>query len=252
MLAKSKHSSAPSDDASSVLLQPGEPLRAEPVHVDADFPVDAVRSEGADGHGVVLRPGRFDGLERGTFAQVRGRRGVPLLLEVVGDLDELEGEAVGIAEVHPPPPGQRSLVDDVDVGVELHALGLQLGLARPHVLDAEAHVGGSEVVVRDRAGARRRSVAVLDQLHHAVLARPQGDLAQRRPGHPDSSLQRRAGHPTGRLVGERQAEQVVVEVDRTVEVAHDQAAVVDGLDEALVIGPPSDGQPNSRRRRIWL
>ena len=38
------------------LVQPGQPLRAQPVHVDADFPVDIVRSEGADRHGVVLRP----------------------------------------------------------------------------------------------------------------------------------------------------------------------------------------------------
>ncbi len=38
------------------LLQPAEPLGAEPVHVDADFPIDIVRSEGANGHGDVLRP----------------------------------------------------------------------------------------------------------------------------------------------------------------------------------------------------
>ena len=38
------------------LVQPGQPLRAQPIHIDANFPIDTVRPEGTDRHDVVLRP----------------------------------------------------------------------------------------------------------------------------------------------------------------------------------------------------
>ena len=70
----------------------------------------------------------------------------PLVLVVVRDFHELEGVAVGILEVHPPPSGKHTFVDDVDVAVELDSLGLELGLLRVDVVDEEGDVGGAEVV----------------------------------------------------------------------------------------------------------
>src|SRR6478735_11912171 len=109
MLAKSKHSRAPSDDASSVCCsRASRSVRSRSMSMRTSQSTlfgPKVRMAMASSSDQVC----FDGLERGTFAQVRGRRRFPLVLEVVGDLDELEGEAVRIAEVHPPPPGQRSL-----------------------------------------------------------------------------------------------------------------------------------------------
>src|SRR6187402_318056 len=98
MLAKSKHSSAPSDDASSVLCR-----RASRSERSRSM---SMRTSQSTLFGPKVRMAtasssdqrRFDRLERRAFAEVLGRRGVPFLFAVVGDLDELEGESVGITE----------------------------------------------------------------------------------------------------------------------------------------------------------
>ena len=71
----------------------------------------------------------MDGQRRARAQVCRGRER-PLVLEVVRDLDELEGQAVRVAEVDPAPAGEGTGVDDVDVGVERDALALELGLGR--------------------------------------------------------------------------------------------------------------------------
>lgn len=63
---------------------------------------------------------------------------------LVRDFDELEGIAVRIFEVHPPPAGEYALVDDVDLTVELDPCRLECCLLRLDVLDEEGDVGGSE------------------------------------------------------------------------------------------------------------
>jgi hypothetical protein len=68
----------------------------------------------------VLPHGLLPALLSNSFVDLRPRRQIgrdscaPLVLVVVGDLDELEGIAIGIAEVHPTPTGEHTLVDDVD------------------------------------------------------------------------------------------------------------------------------------------
>src|SRR5690349_14853768 len=66
-------------------------------------------------------------------AQVLRSVRLALVLEVVRDLDKLQCQSVWVAEVHPAPARQRTRVDDVHVGVELDALGLELRLRGAHV-----------------------------------------------------------------------------------------------------------------------
>ena len=131
---------------------------------------------------------------------------------------ELQRQPVGIREVDPAPAGQRARVDDVDVGVELHAPGLELGLGGADVVDLEADVAGAEGVVGVRPLHRRRQVAVLQELARRLAAGPEHAQAERRVRHLHAAIERLAAEPVRRLAGERQAEDVVVEVDRAVEV----------------------------------
>src|SRR5688500_4758337 len=41
------------------LVQPGQPLHAQPIHVDTNFPIDTVRTKRADRHSSVLRNPRY-------------------------------------------------------------------------------------------------------------------------------------------------------------------------------------------------
>src|SRR5437667_8365087 len=109
-----------------------------------------------------------------VFAPLRPRReirrdcGSPLLLVVVRDLDELERIAVGIGEVHPPPTGEHTLVDDVNRAEELDALSLELRPRRLDVVDEKRHVRGSDVVRHERGRGFAWWALVLEQLERRV------------------------------------------------------------------------------------
>src|SRR6266568_2105262 len=78
--------------------------------------------------------------------EIRRDSGAPLFRVVVRDLHEFEWVSVRIVEVHPPPSGEHTLVDDIDRAVELDALRLEFGLLRLDVVDEEGDMGGSSVV----------------------------------------------------------------------------------------------------------
>src|SRR4051812_655829 len=87
-----------------------------------------------------------------SIRSTRGRRAAGALREVlvdalpafvgggVADLAQLEGDAVGVAEVRPAPARQHSFVDDVDVAEEAHAASLELALARVDVVHEQRDV----------------------------------------------------------------------------------------------------------------
>src|SRR5437870_5544030 len=87
-----------------------------------------------------LRPGR----------EIRRDSGAPPVRVVVRDLHELQGVSVRIVEVHPPPYGKHTLVDDIDRAVELDALRFELGLLRLDVVDEKGNMGGASVVRLER------------------------------------------------------------------------------------------------------
>ena len=127
-------------------------------------------------------------------------------------------------------------------------MALELGLRRADVVDLEADVGRAEVVVRHRprcsspAGCAYSMSSIIEcsptQKRH---------LARLGARHADALLEVRSVEPRGRLVGEGQAEHVVVEADRPVEVAHDEADVVHGL-ELDAHAAPCHGQADGGRR----
>ena len=151
-----------------------------------------------------------------------------LVRVVVRHLDELERVAVRILEVDPAPAGEHALVDDVDVAEELDALGLELGLLGVDVVDEEADVGGAEAVRHERPLGLARRALVLQELEHRV-AEQQAHLSQRAAGNADGLPEVFAVEPRARLVGELEAEDVVVEADRRLEILDGDADVVQTL-----------------------
>ena len=116
------------------------------------------------------------GAPDGLLGEVRRDARATRVRSGVGDLDELEGDAVRVVEVDPAPPGEHALVDHVGGGEELDARRLEIGLDRVDVVDAERDVHRAEVVLVHRAVARL-AVRVLEQLEH-VVADEQAALAQ--------------------------------------------------------------------------
>src|SRR4051794_28437298 len=98
------------------------------------------------------------------MAGVQGRRNARSAVFVahVGDLDELERNAIRVAEVRPAPPRKHALVDRGDVAEELDALGLQLPYLLVDVADAEADVVRAQRVLRHGVVDRRRRRCVLE------------------------------------------------------------------------------------------
>src|SRR4051794_12856060 len=113
-----------------------------------------------------------------TECQVLGDRPLALYFRVVSDLHKLQRQAVRITEVDPAPASQWAVVDLVHVAVELHALLLELCLARPDVLDLETDVRRAQLVVRGRSRGHLRRVAVLEQLDRAGGPNPERHLPQ--------------------------------------------------------------------------
>src|SRR3954447_14463842 len=88
--------------------------------------------------------------------QVRRDAGSTIFVARVRNLDQLERNAIRIAEVRPAPPRKHALVDRGDVAEELDALGPQLPHLCLDVVDAEADVVRAQRVLGDGLVDRRR------------------------------------------------------------------------------------------------
>ena len=89
-------------------------------------------------------------------------------------------------------------------------------------------MGGSEAVRHERALGLARRALVLQELEHRVPEQ-QAHLPQRAAGNPDGLPELLPVEPRARLVGEREAEDVVVEADRRFEILDGDADVVQTL-----------------------
>ena len=92
-----------------------------------------------------------------------------------------------------------------------------------------------EVVVGDGLVALDGPISVLDQLHHRGRTRPKGYLAKGRARYPDTLLELRTREPGRRLVGEREPEEIVIEVDGPVEISDDESNMVYSLEFQCVL-----------------
>src|SRR3954464_10997553 len=95
---------------------------------------------------------------------IRRDAGAAVGLACVGDLDELQRDAVRVAEVHPAPAGEHALVDRGDVAEELDALFLELTYLAVDVIDMEADVVRTQCVLGHGLIDRRGRGGVLEEL----------------------------------------------------------------------------------------
>src|SRR5262249_44423273 len=148
--------------------------------------------------------------------------------------------------------------DDVHVAVERDALRFELGLLGVDVLDQKRDMRRSDAVRLQRLGRLARRALVLEELERGV-SEEQAYLSQPGTRNAHRGAELRRVEPRARLVRELQAEDVVVEADRGVEVLYGDSHVMQTLHGSSVSSSGSSGRdfagrggPTPCRRRPAL
>ena len=100
------------------------------------------------------------------------------LFVVVIPLNEFERKTIWITEVAPTPTSERTFINDVDVGIELNSFGFKFCLGCANIIDMEADVGCTEVIIWYWLSVGIGTICIFNEFKGSLIIDPERDLTE--------------------------------------------------------------------------